>query len=79
VKIHVKLLGTLGKHCPGHDPRSGMEIDVPSDASVMDIVEILGLPTDRIGFVSVNGELVTAEDHVAEGAVVKFFHPLRGG
>jgi sulfur carrier protein ThiS len=79
VKIHVRLLGTLGKHCQDHDPRTGMELDVPKDAQVQDIVEILGLPADRIGFVSVDGELVEGEDTVREGATVKFFHPIRGG
>lgn len=79
MKINVRLLGTLGKHCAGYDPAMGMDLDVPADARVADIVEILGLPADRIGFVSVDGELVRAEDRVPEGAVVKFFHPLRGG
>ena len=79
MKIHVKLLGTLGKHCPGYDPRSGIEIDIPAGARVVDIAEILNLPADRIGIVSVDGELVNGEDRVTEGAVVRFFHPLRGG
>ena len=79
MRIHVKLLGTLGKHCPEHDPRTGMEIEMPNGVRVLDIVEILGLPADRIGFVSVNGEIVESDSRVPDGSVVKFFHPLRGG
>jgi hypothetical protein len=51
MKIQVRLLGTLRKHCQGYDPRSGVEVDVHTEARVVDIVEIQGLPEDRTDFV----------------------------
>jgi hypothetical protein len=79
VRARIKLLGTLPSHFSGSYPVSGIKIDLPDNATVAAVVEIIGIPKERLGMVTVNGILARAFDLVPDDAEVKFFQSIAGG
>ncbi len=79
VRARIKLLGTLPSHFSGSYPASGIEVNLPDNATVAAMVEILSIPKERFGMVTINGRLARAVDTVPDGAEVKFFQPIAGG
>jgi sulfur carrier protein ThiS len=79
VRVRIKLLGTLPSHYPGSYPASGIEADLPAGTTAADIVTFVGIPTSRLGFVSVNGRIAKESDPIPEEATVKLFQNIAGG
>lgn len=79
MKAHIKLMGTLPSYFTGSYPASGIQVDLPDNASVAALVEILSLPKGHIGIVTINGKLVRADDSIPADAEVKFFQKIAGG
>ncbi len=79
IKIRVKLYGTIGSNYPGYEHSKGILQAIDPEMGVNALIDLLGLPAKKIGIVTINGKLATAEDSIPENAEVKFFHPLTGG
>lgn len=79
MKARIKLLGTLPSYFTGSYPASGIEADLPGNATVAAMVAMIGIPKARIGMVTINGRLAKAGDSVPEDAEVKFFQKIAGG
>jgi hypothetical protein len=77
--VRIKLLGTLPSHFPGSYPASGIEADLPVGTRAADVVAFVGIPTSRLGFVTVNGRIAKETDPVPENATVKLFQKIAGG
>jgi sulfur carrier protein ThiS len=79
LKVRIKLYGTLSKSCTGYDPTTGIEMEIPGDTRVGDLLEKLNISRASIGLVSMDETLVKADDRVLDGSEVKFFQPICGG
>lgn len=79
MKVRIKLYGTLSKSCTGYDPATGIEMEIPDDTRVGDLLEKLNISQASIGLVSMDETLVKAGDRVVDGSEVKFFQPISGG
>ena len=79
MKIRVILSGTLSKSFAVHDPVYGMEIEIPEDSTVGDLVSYIDLPAKKFGMISMDGHLVKAGKLLQENAVVRVFQPIFGG
>jgi len=79
VKARIKLLGTLPSHYSGSYSASGIEVNLPDNATVATVVETIGIPKERLGIVTINGRLARAFDSIPEDAEVKFFQTIAGG
>jgi sulfur carrier protein ThiS len=79
MKIRVRLFGTLSQHVSGYDHEKGLEIEMPYDADVDDLLAQLALPKSKVGLVSVDGRLVKADEKLSAGNAVHLFQPLFGG
>jgi sulfur carrier protein ThiS len=79
LKVRIKLYGTLPKYYSDYDLTSEMEINIPEDSRVRDLIEIMGNSRTTIGMVVIDGKLAKAGDRITEGAEVKFFQPISGG
>lgn len=79
MKARVKLLGTLPAHYSGSYSAAGIEVSLPEHATLADLVEIVGIPLQRMGIITINGILAKAGDLVPESAEVKFFQKIAGG
>ncbi len=79
MKARIKLLGTLPSHYSGSYSASGIEVNLPDNATVATVVETIGIPKERLGIVTINGRLAKAFDSIPEDAEVKFFQTIAGG
>ena len=79
MRVRIKLLGTLPSHFPGRYPASGIEADLPAGATVADVVALVGIPSARLGIVTVDGMLAKAADPIPQNATVKLFQKIAGG
>lgn len=79
MQVRVRLLGTLSAWYRGQYPPAGIDLQVPTGATVADLVDAAGIPRERVAIVTVNGLLAKADDRVPEHAVVKFMQSITGG
>lgn len=84
MKITFKLFATLTDYLPPDARRSNvMELDVPGDASISQIIEPFGLPPKLVHLVLVNGTFVEPDDRLRrtlkEGDVLAIWPPIAGG
>ena len=71
--IKVRLYGALGKGVSGHDPLNGLTLDLPEGSGVNDLIEHLKIPREKVGIISVDGNLVKDTQVLSDGL------PLYGG
>lgn len=79
MRIRIKLLGTLPSHYSGRYPAAGIEADLPAGTTAADIVAFVGIPTSRLGFVTVDGRIAKETDPIPEKATIKLFQKIAGG
>lgn len=84
VKITFKLYATLTDYLPP-EARQGNRVDleVPADATLADVIAPYGLPMKLVHLVLVNGHYVAPEDRdrrtFQEGDVLAIWPPVAGG
>jgi len=79
VHVRVKLLGTLPSYYAGMYPAAGIDLDIPAGSTIQDLVEMLGMPRERVAIVTINNLLAKAGDRIPENGLVKLMQPLAGG
>ena len=84
MKITFKLYATLTDYLPA-EARSDnrVELEVPGDASIADVIAPFGLPMRLVHLVLVNGVYVPPEERATrvlkEGDVLAIWPPIAGG
>ena len=78
MQITAILFGTYADLLPSS--RQGRTIvDVPAGSTVEDVLDALTVPASARTFLTLNGERVTPEDPVHDGAELRVIVPLGGG
>jgi len=75
--VKVRLLGEFRKYLRGR--AEPLVFEVPADASVADLAELLGLDPGLEMIVGVNGLLARTDSSLADGDEVVFVSPMSGG
>jgi sulfur-carrier protein len=84
MKITFKLFATLTDYLPPQARQSNVvEIEVPRDASISQIIEPFGLPTKLVHLVLVNGVYVQPAERLTrtlkDGDALAIWPPIAGG
>ncbi|MCJ7545880.1 MAG: MoaD/ThiS family protein [Deltaproteobacteria bacterium] len=79
MNVRVKLFGLLPRRFPGYDPEKGMEVELPPEARVKDLLAQLDISKEEGGIVAVEGLVQKAEAELRDGSVLHVFHPIVGG
>jgi sulfur carrier protein ThiS len=84
VKITFKLYASLTEYLPAEARRDNrVEIDVPAEAAIQQIIEPYGLPGKLVHLVLVNGVYVPPAERMTrtlvEGDVLAIWPPIAGG
>jgi sulfur carrier protein ThiS len=84
MKITFKLYATLTDYLPAEARSSNhVQIDVPAESSIADIIAPYGLPMKLVHLVLVNGVYVAPEERASrvlkEGDVLAIWPPIAGG
>ena len=83
MQLTVKLVGTLGKYLPENSENNVTEINSEGNLTVIQLIQKLGLPTDKPYIISVNDEVLARADRqtyfLQDTDNVKIIPPLKGG
>jgi len=63
--ISVKTTGLLGKHLPPGSARNRGDVELPDKSNVQNLIDQLGIPDNGRCLVTVNGELLQADEFEA--------------
>lgn len=84
MKITFKLFATLTDYLP-HEARASnvLQLDVPTDATIQDVIERFALPPRLVHLVLVDGVYVPAAQRLTrtlhEGETLAIWPPIAGG
>ncbi len=79
MKVKIKLCGLLYRRFPDHDPRQGMEIEVPEGARVEDLLTHLRISKSEAGMVIADGLALKGDSRLRDGMCIHLFPLLSGG
>lgn len=80
MKVRVKLFASLGSFNPqGGLPGTPFELELPSGATLNDLMERLQLPTEQVKVCFVNSRIQPPDFVLGEGDDVGIFPPVGGG
>lgn len=84
VKISFKLYATLTDYLPPESRHGNrVELEVPADATLADVIAPYGLPMKLVHLVLVNGHYVAPADRASrtfqDGDVLAIWPPVAGG
>jgi sulfur carrier protein ThiS len=79
LRLTVKLYGTLSRSFDDYDHLSGLEVDIPEEASIHDLLDYLNLSSERLGMIYMDGKLLNKKSRLKDGAQIKIFQPISGG
>jgi sulfur-carrier protein len=84
MKITLKLFASLTDYLPAADRSSNItQLDVPPEASILQIIEPFGLPHKLVHLVLINGTYIHPEVRgthtLKEGDVLAIWPPIAGG
>ncbi|MCI4441089.1 MoaD/ThiS family protein [Tibeticola sp.] len=84
MRITLKLFASLTDYLPSHARRDNqVELDVAPDATIVDVIEPLGLPPKLVHLVLVNGVYIPPEERATrtlnEGDALAIWPPIAGG
>jgi sulfur carrier protein ThiS len=79
VRLTVKLYGTLSRSFDEYDHLSGLEVNIPEEAFIQDLLDYLNLSSERLGMIYMDGKLLNKKSRLKDGTQIKIFQPISGG
>ena len=79
MKVRVKLFGTLGQDFPGYDSLKGLNVNIPDDARVKDLLAHLDISETKGFMVTMDNAITKPTDKLIDEATIKIFQTLAGG
>jgi sulfur carrier protein ThiS len=79
LRVTVKLYGTLSRSFDEYDHLSGLEVIIPEQASIHDLLVFLNLSSERLGMIYMDGRCLNKKSRLKDGAQIKIFQPIAGG
>ena len=79
MEVTVKFQGALGSNLPGYDSGKAIQVELPSGATVHDLFVCLKIVEPRKTIVTMDYQVLKAEEKLREGADLKIFQMVSGG
>ncbi len=79
MNLNIKLYGTLNRSFDEYDHMSGLDIVLPEESSIDDLLSFLGILPKRIGMILMDGKPVQKDTRIKDGARIKILQPIAGG
>ncbi len=79
MQIHVRLFATLRNYVPESKGGATLTVTLPTSATLLDLIQHLGLPAEEVKLCYVNGRYQEADYALNEGDEVGIFPPIGGG
>ena len=79
MKVCVNLYGTLSLRIPGYRHSQGMEVELPDEATVNDLLTRLNISESDGAVVAIEGRIRKTDDKLPDGARARIFQTVHGG
>ncbi len=79
MKVKVQLFGVLGRKLPQYSAAEGVEIELPDESRVRDLLEYMKIPNAWTPAVAMDSRLLRQEDGLRDGADIRIFQSVHGG
>jgi len=79
LKLTVKLYGTLRRTFESYDHLSGLNVVLPDESSINDLLAHLNLKSEGLGMIYMDGKPLNKNSQLRNGAQIKIFQPISGG
>ena len=79
IKVYVKLIATYRQHFPPGTVGNTIEVEVPRNSSVAEVLTPFKIPLDDSSVIVVNGLTVELNTPLSEGDTVTAFSAVAGG
>lgn len=79
MRLTVKLYGTLSRSFDEYDHLSGLDVNIPEEASILDLLDYLNLSSERLGMIYMDDKVLNKKSRLKDGAQIKIFQPISGG
>jgi sulfur carrier protein ThiS len=79
MRVYVKLIATYCDYLPPGTEGNTTVVEVPSGASVIDVLTPFSIPLDDSSVIVLNGLTVSLSAEVTEGDTVSAFSAIAGG
>jgi sulfur carrier protein ThiS len=79
MKVRVKLFGTFRQRFAGYQHSQGVEVELPEEATVKDLLTLLDLSESRGAVVIAEGRILKADDRLQPGVPVDIMQAMGGG
>ncbi len=76
MQVTVTVFGELRRYLADSDT---IQVEVPEEATVADVLAHLGVPADQVWMSAVNDLVVEADHPLTDGDRLEVFHPVGGG
>jgi molybdopterin converting factor small subunit len=77
--VHVFLSTVLRRYVGGYEPANGILLEPAEGETVRSLCDRLGIPSEKIKMVMVNGRSSSLDHSIVEGDRVGLFPPVGGG
>jgi len=78
MRVQARLFATLRTHLPEGASGNTLDVELPEEATLHDLLRQLGLPHDEVKVIFVNGRVRPCDWELESGDEIGFF-PLVGG
>lgn len=79
MRVTVKLFATLVRFKEGMRTGKPFEVELPEDAVVQDLIDLLKIPLEETHVVFINNIIEGHQSKLKDGDVVGMFPPVGGG
>ena len=79
LKLNIRLYGTLSRSFDEYDHTSGLDVILPDESSIGDLLVHLNIVPKRVGMVVMDGEIVQKDVWIKNEAQIKILQPIAGG
>ena len=79
MKLNVKLYGTLSRSFDDYDHLSGLDVLLPEESSIQDLLAYLNILPNRVGMILMDGKPVQKDTQLKNETQIKILQPIAGG
>ncbi len=79
LRVTVKLYGTLSRSFDDYDHLSGLDVLLPEESSIQDLLAYLNILPNRVGMILMDGKPVQKDTRLKNETQIKILQPIAGG
>jgi sulfur carrier protein ThiS len=79
LKLNVKLYGTLSRSFDDYDHLSGLDVLLPEESSIQDLLVYLNILPNSVGMILMDGKPVQKDTQLKNETEIKILQPIAGG